>query len=764
MIQTKRIETLASLVSGLITVLALTAQTPPVTAAELAPIGEPIFDADIENPWGVAVSPDGMHVYVTSHWRDGALVALQRDIETGELILIQSIKDGREGADGLRWPYGITISQDGRFVYVASDGDDAVSVFQRNLTTGMLTFVEVEKGGVTWTGLDGCFDVALSPDGANLYAVGRWDNTLTTFSVDATSGELTLVEIHRDGVNGLTGLDHPLAVTPSPEGSQVFVSAQNGDRLFVFDRDGQSGRLTLADVWENGTRGLTILDAPREIEFSSNGDHVYVACYETGFVVLGRDLDTKQLHVIEEHQRGVAPDIDIRGLSFLTLSPDETRLYCSSQYSHTITVYRRDIISGKVGRAAGVWNLRGIRHLYWPHQITTSPDGRHAYVATGEDSLHCFDLRTDRGEISPHSVTHGAPSHVQGLREPTGLCVSRDGLNVYCPGAGNESLIVSFQREIDTGRLVPISQIGHGDDWQASHGLNYVEEVIVSPNNRDVYACAANDDAIAHLCRDAQDGHLIFNGACFNNSGVENMDYPHSIVLSPDNRHLYAAAYNSDSLVCFGVEEDGSLVFQESIVNGFGGLDRLDGPIKVECDPNGDHVYVLAAEDDALVIFSRDHATGILSYQGFVSDDLGGVDGLDNPRCLMVSPDGRHVYVACRDECSVACFNRNPASGRLTFIEATSLGLCRSGRSMVFNSAGTRLYVPFEGSDTLAVIERNPATGRLTLVETLSGNPPVGLDGMDGLLNVAISSDDRHLYVGSWNDDCIRAFALSPSE
>ena len=41
----------------------------PAMAAELTPMGDPIFDAAIEYAWAVAVSPDGNDVYVTSDCR-----------------------------------------------------------------------------------------------------------------------------------------------------------------------------------------------------------------------------------------------------------------------------------------------------------------------------------------------------------------------------------------------------------------------------------------------------------------------------------------------------------------------------------------------------------------------------------------------------------------------------------------------------------------------------------------------------------------------
>jgi len=60
---------------------------------------------------------------------------------------------------------------------------------------------------------------------------------------------------------------------------------------------------------------------------------------------------------------------------------------------------------------------------------------------------------------------------------------------------------------------------------------------------------------------------------------------------------------------------------------------------------------------------------GTLSYVEYVKDDSAGVNGLNSPRSLAVSPDGAHEYAAGFSENAMAVFSRNPVSGSLAFIE-----------------------------------------------------------------------------------------------
>jgi 6-phosphogluconolactonase (cycloisomerase 2 family) len=112
----------------------------------------------------------GKHVYVTSQWRGGAVIAWKRNTATGQLEHVDVITQA--AVEGLSSPNGIIISSNGKFVYVAGGGEGAIVAFSRNASTGKLTFLEVYKGATAGSGLGGCFALALSPDQYHLYALG----------------------------------------------------------------------------------------------------------------------------------------------------------------------------------------------------------------------------------------------------------------------------------------------------------------------------------------------------------------------------------------------------------------------------------------------------------------------------------------------------------------------------------------------------------------------------------------------------------------
>jgi DNA-binding beta-propeller fold protein YncE len=191
----------------------------------------------------VVVSPDGGHVYETG--QHDTIIAFARAPGTGELTKIQTLVDGVGGVDGIADSRGAAVSPDGEHLYVTGPIDDAVGVFDRDAGTGTLSFVETQvdgTGGVD--GLDAAWAVSVSPDGKHVYVTSVGDDALAVFSRDAVTGSLAFVEAHFDGADGVNGLAQPEWVMVSPDGAYVYVAAVEDDAVGVFGRDAVTGELT----------------------------------------------------------------------------------------------------------------------------------------------------------------------------------------------------------------------------------------------------------------------------------------------------------------------------------------------------------------------------------------------------------------------------------------------------------------------------------------------------------------------------------------
>ena len=78
-------------------------------------------------------------------YADDTVSWYERNASSGALTYSGMLKDGLNGVDGLDGAHGITLSPDGKHAYVSGDLDDSITWHERNATTGALTFGECSK-------------------------------------------------------------------------------------------------------------------------------------------------------------------------------------------------------------------------------------------------------------------------------------------------------------------------------------------------------------------------------------------------------------------------------------------------------------------------------------------------------------------------------------------------------------------------------------------------------------------------------------------
>jgi 6-phosphogluconolactonase (cycloisomerase 2 family) len=99
-----------------------------------------------------------------------------------------------------------------------------VTVFSQNLTTGTLSFVEVQQDGHgDVQGLASAYAVVISHDGSNLYTTAVSSDAVVVFDRNLTTGALICVELQSDAKSGVNGLSWPASVTISPDGRHIYL-------------------------------------------------------------------------------------------------------------------------------------------------------------------------------------------------------------------------------------------------------------------------------------------------------------------------------------------------------------------------------------------------------------------------------------------------------------------------------------------------------------------------------------------------------------
>jgi len=401
-----------------------------------------------------------------------------------------------KGAGPFMGSRAIVLSPDGKNVYVASSGSDAIAIFRRNRHSGTLTQPRGSGGCIAAKGADGCAtgaglngpnSVAISPDGRNVYTTSRGSNAISIFRRDRSTGALTQLPASTGCISGLPvpvcasgrALVAPDVVVVSPDGKNVYVGSFFGNAVAVFNRDPKTGALTqptdsagcIAEATSGCALGLA-LEAPEGMAISGDGNSVYVAtALSNAVVVLSRDPSTGTLSqptggsgcIVNTALTGCTTGVELSGANAVVVSPDDQDAYVTSLFSNSVTSFTRSASSGGLAQKAGtsgclVW-LRAVgcsfgRSLSSPEGLAVSPDGANVYVAAfATGAIAVLDRGGKSGVVTQKPGRAGclAPPTVPGctgaraLAGVSSIALSPDGRYLYSTSFGSNAVDI-FRR------------------------------------------------------------------------------------------------------------------------------------------------------------------------------------------------------------------------------------------------------------------------------------------------------------------------------
>lgn len=661
--------------------------------------------------------------------------------------------------------YNLAMSPDGNHLYAVGYFSSTIAVYARQGTTGALDLVEVQRDGVGGVeGLDGITNLTVAPDGRHLYAVSEWDNGVALFQRDGTSGRLTFVETCLEGGGGVEGIEGAAAVLVSPDNRHVYVADYMDDGVALFQRDDTSGRLTYVEVYQDQVDGVVGIAGAIDLAFSADGRHLYVVgTYDDGLAVFSRDATTGRLTFMEAFFDDTDGVEGLCGAVGVSVSPDGGHVYVVGEFDDAIAVFERNNTTGRLTFAsAAVNDVGGITGLEGVNDIGISADGAYLYV-TGYylDDIVVLARDSGTGALSFVQMLQDDTAGVDGLYGARSIAVSADGAHIYAIGE-YDNAVARFNRDAATGQL---SYAGlNRDQYDGVDGLYGVVAVALSPDGRHLYSAGYNDDAVAVFSRDSQSGALTYievhkDGV----NGVDGIYRASAVALSPDGVHLYVAGYYDSAVAVFSRDADsGRLTFIGAYHDGVDGVDGLRGARDVIVSPDGGHVVVAGYLEDAVAVFARDATTGALSFQQVVFDNTDGVNGLDGIRSLAFSPDGGYLYTAARSDSAVAAFRRDAATGTLTFLAMQRDNLNGTEglygvRGIALDPDGASLYAAGHYDDAVAVFTADGQTGLLSYLE-MHADTDTGVDGLNGANAVTVSPDGGHAYVAGYYDNAVASF------
>eukprot|EP00961_Rhodomonas_salina_P016248 218589-Rhodomonas_salina.1 len=165
-------------------------------------------------------------------------------------------KGFQEVVSGMNGPVSLQVSPiDGRFLYVASDLSQRITIYSRQNGSGTIQYLQDQVF------VPGLQQIAISPDQRNLYASVYLPGSVVVFGIDNATG--LLVEIQRlsnsadweSGPGFIEGLAGASGLSVSGDGLSVYVAGYLEDAMVAFNRN-SSGHLAFSDRILNGERSI----------------------------------------------------------------------------------------------------------------------------------------------------------------------------------------------------------------------------------------------------------------------------------------------------------------------------------------------------------------------------------------------------------------------------------------------------------------------------------------------------------------------------
>ena len=402
------------------------------------------------------------------------------------------------------------------------------------------------------------------------------------------------------------------------------------------------------------------------------------------------------------------------------------------------------------GRSIRVWALVLPLSVALSGALTATPASaagglRFLGCVTGKLPIGSRPRAARRGGCTP-TRTAVLDAEGSGLDHLGSLAASADGRSLYAVSSREDTVSAFRVKPLGLQQCLtataklrrvgkqPCTLLPHAGSPDDATGFNGVRFVTTSPDGRSVYTLSGDDHSIGIFARNPHSGKLTYKGCITGGKGSNStgrqrvctpipsatnsfdgdgsgLGAPSSLSVSPDSRFVYVAARGDAAVTTFARAGDGSLSFRGCIT---GGSAFASGPPAI---------CTLAASEEANPQWS----------------------GLRGVSRLVLSPDGTSLYASAPKSASVAEFQRDPASGKLTYagcISAESRGvgpgdpctLIPTAQEAAFDSGmwlinalavspdGHSLYGVAPGDNAVDSFSRNPATGALKYTGCITGD------------------------------------------
>lgn len=342
--------------------------------------------------------------------------------------------------------------------------------------------------------------------------------------------------------------------------------------------------------------------------------------------------------------------------------------------------------------------------------------------ASGEDgAIHAYRLDGKSGQLTQVQRTTGP-------EQPFFLALSPDSkflYSIHAPekfGGKTNEQVAAYKIVGDSGKLQLLNRQPALGSASCYLDVDATGKTVVVANYLTGSVAAFPVQGDGSLGKAA--AFIQHKGSSVNSARQEG-PHAHSIVVSPDNRFVYAADLGLDKILSYILDPKTSRLTpnRQPFVRTLPGA----GPRHLIFDPSGKHVYVINELANSVTAFAYDAESGVLIELQTLSTLPDDFEGTSHCADLKITPDGQFLYGTNRGQDSIAMY-RIGAHGRLTLLGIEpSLG--KGPQNLAITPDGKLLICANMPGNNVAVFRIDGKSGALRSV-----GDPISMPGPSCIL------------------------------
>lgn len=580
------------------------------------------------------------------------------------------------------------------YAYITCNNDNVINIFDISGISGQFTQIyNVDTSSSPQM-------ISFTTDTSFAFVPSFSDNKINSYQIDNTNGNLVINQVIDGCGNGQLAW-----ITVNPNNNYLYAVDNSQNKVLIYDLS-YSGSLMLLNTVD--TSGIS----SSKIITDSFGKYAYIL--NTFKYISAAESSISLFDISNNGSTLILKNVYSTG-AFINdiIIVDDMNLYCTYD-----TIGGLGIITYKIESDGQLTEIQNKILDYKPYYMTSTTNNNNIYI-----------VNTDDDKIT------------QLYRNPVDVTITNSSLPTY---TDTSSLSFTYIINPTATNIIPSSGSTNGGTSVQITGTELLHATATFGGT--LANISGNTITELDIISPPRSGIPWFKGI-LNTSGT----YTYEILAHPNLPIVYASNQISNNITIFNINILGNLTYN-SIVNASGV--NLYG---IAISLNGNHLYISGNSSKTISVFDINNITGLLTYKSQYIYPSSGLLTDYHPRELIVSPDGKYLYVTNNSNGilgpgGITAFNINQTTGNLTYLDFIGSGGINT-RGIACSPQNTSLYVTNTGLNTITQFSIND-DGTLSHLLNV-------VDCSNGPVRIRIHSSGLYAYVINYFSSTIVTFLIN---